>query len=95
MKAFFQKHKKLHIWLLADLVLLAAYFLCRQNRMWMNALTTGVTTPLKRAVGRLCYRTDISIMEVLGVLLVIGGFIYVICALIAIVRAKDHRKNCI
>ena len=71
MKNWFCKHKKLHIWLLADLVLLAAYFLCRPNRAWMNALTRRVTTPLKQALGRLCYRTDISIMEVLAVLMVI------------------------
>ena len=94
MKNWFCKHKKLHIWLLADLILLAAYFLCRPNRAWMNALTRRVTTPLKQAVGRLCYRTDISIMEVLAVLLVIGGVLYVACTVIALVRAKGNRKCC-
>ena len=94
MKTFFQKHQKLHIWLLTDLVLLAAYFLCRQNRTWMNALAEHVTTPLKQAAGRLCYMTELSIMEVLTALLVIGGIAYAVWSVIAIVRARGYRKSC-
>ena len=78
MKAFLLKHKKLHLWLLVDLVLLAAYFLCRPNRKWMNALAAGVTGPLRKAIGSLCYLTEISIMEVLGVLLVVAGAAYLV-----------------
>ena len=68
MKAFFLRHKKLHIWLLADLCLLAAFWLCRGNRAWMNALADHVTGPLKQALGRACYLTDVSVMEALYVL---------------------------
>ena len=35
---FFKSHQKLHIWLLADLVLLAAFWIAREHRDWMNAL---------------------------------------------------------
>lgn len=93
MKAFLLKHKKLHLWLLVDLVLLAAYFLCRPNRKWMNALAAGVTGPLRKAIGSLCYLTEISIMEVLGVLLVVAGAAYLVWSVAAIVRAKGRRGH--
>ena len=50
---FLKTYKKLHIWLLADLCLLAAYWLCRGNRGWMNTLAAHVTVPLRRAIGSL------------------------------------------
>jgi len=91
MKTFFSNYKKLHFWLLANLVALAAYFLCRGNRAWMNALTANLTTPLKQALGRLCYRVDFSVMEALYTLAGILAIAYVIWSLIAIVRAKGRR----
>lgn len=91
MRAFLKPYKKLHIWLLTDLVLLAAYFLWRGNRTWMNFLAENVTTPLKRALGRLCYRVEFSVMELLAVLLVVGGAVYVFWSVIAVVRAKKRR----
>ena len=94
MKAFFVKHKKLHIWLLADLTLLAAYFLCRRNRAWMNFWVHEITTPFKRGLGKVCYLTEISVMEVMCVLAVLAGAVYVIAAVRALVRAKGHWKSC-
>jgi len=91
MKAFFLKHKKLYIWLLADLGLLAAFFLSRSNRVWMNALAERVTTPLKQAIGRLCYLTPVSVMEVLCVLLVLFGVAYVVWSVVAVCRKKEKR----
>lgn len=91
MKAFFFKHKKLHIWLLADLGLLAVFWLTRSCRTWMNALADHVTGPLRQAIGRLCYLTDISVMEVLGVLLVLAGIAYVVWSIAAVVREKGRR----
>ena len=38
LKAFFLRHKKLHIWLLADCTLLAAFFAIRGHRSWMTRL---------------------------------------------------------
>lgn len=91
MKQFFLSHKKLHIWLLADLALLAAYFLCRRQRSWMNALQDHVTGPLRQALGRVCYRTDVSVMEVLYVLLALAGIAYVIWSAAVVARAKGRR----
>ena len=91
MRTFWNTNKKLHIWLLADLLALAAYFLCRGNRAWMNGLAERFTTPLKQALGRLCYRVPFSVMELLAVLLVVGGTAYVVWNIAAVVRAKKRR----
>lgn len=91
MGKFFCTHKKLHIWLLTDLGALASYFLCRGNRAWMNALADYVTTPFKHWLGSLCYRTDISVMEVLYVLAILLGLAYVVWSAISVVRAKGLR----
>lgn len=85
MKAFFRQNRKLHLWLLCDLVLLAAFFLLRRSRGIMNALTHGFTNPLRRAVGRVCERFPFSVAELLIVLLVLfvlfllGQGIYRLC----------------
>lgn len=65
---FFKSHQKLHIWLLADLVLLAAFWIAREHRDWMNALERFVSAPIRRSLGSLCYRVSFSVMEVLYVL---------------------------
>ena len=65
MKAFFQAHKKLHIWLLAELFLLGVFLLARPRKAWMNVLADHVTTPLKTALGRLWGAVPFSVMEAL------------------------------
>ena len=89
MKTFFQKHQRLHIWLLTDLSLLAVFCLVRENRTWMNALAKHVAGPLRQTVGRLCYRTEISVMEVLAVLLVL----LVIFRLTGLSRRRRYGRN--
>ena len=88
---FLRAYRKLHLWLLADLGVLAAYFLCRGNRDWMNALTETVTGPLKRALGRLCYGVPFSVMEVLYALAGVLAVAYVVWSIVAVVRAKGRR----
>ena len=91
MKQFFLHHKKLHIWLLADLCLLAAFALLRESRGAMNAFVGHVSTPVRRFIGRLCYRVDFSVAEMLCVVLVLTVIAYVIWSIIAVVRAKGCR----
>lgn len=91
MRAFFKRHGKLHLWLLADLGALAAFWLLRGNREWMNALADRVTTPLKQFIGRVCYLTEVSVMEVLGVLLVLAGAAYLVWSVTAVRRAEGRR----
>ena len=93
MRAFLNRHRKLHIWLAADLCLLGAFWLFRGNRAWMNALAENVTGPLRQAIGRLCYRTEVSVMEVLGVLLVLAGVVYLIWSVLAVKKAVGHRLD--
>ena len=78
MKKAFCRHRRLYIWLLADLALLAAYLLLRGIRGCMNAVA-GITRPLRTALGRLAYTVDFSVMEVLYVLAVLAVLIAVLC----------------
>ena len=65
---FWKNHKKLHIWLGADLAVLGLYLALRHDRGLMNGFADHITTPLKGALGRLCALTSLSVMELLYVL---------------------------
>jgi hypothetical protein len=91
LRAFWKRHQKLHLWLAADLALLAAFFAARGRRTWMNAVADHVTTPLRRAIGDLCYRVEFSVMEVLCAALALFIVIYLIWSVVAVVRAKGRR----
>lgn len=92
MKAFFKAHRKLHIWLLADLCLLAAFWLCRGSRTVMTALS-GAATVVCRALGRVCYRVPFSVAEVLCVLLVVFALGYLVWSIAAVTRATGRRGH--
>ena len=91
MKAFFLRHQKLHLWLLGDLFLLVLFYLVRGNRALMNVLAERVTAPLRRAIATLTYRTEVSVMEVLCVLLVLGAAGYLLGSAWAVLRARGRR----
>ena len=90
---FFKTHRKLHIWLLADLMLLAAFLLARGHRQWMNAWERVVSAPIRRALGSLCDRVSFSVMEVLYVLAAVLVLAYVVWSIAAVVRARGRRKR--
>lgn len=90
---FFKSHQKLHIWLLADLVLLAAFWIAREHRDWTNALERFVSAPIRRSLGSLCYRVSFSVMEVLYVLAAVLALAYVVWNITAVVRARGRRKR--
>ena len=91
MKAFLKSRKKLHLWLLVNLVWGLVYLVIRRNKAWMNAVSAHVTGPLRRAIGSLCYRTDASVMEWLCVLAVLVAAGYVIWCIMAVGRARGRR----
>ena len=93
MKNFFGTHKKLHIWLLADIGLLLAFFLLRGQKGLMNAVADHFTGPLRRGLGKVCYLVPFSVMEAVEVLAVLFGAGYVIWNVRAVVRAKDGRRD--
>ena len=93
MKTFFLNHKKLHVWLLLDLCVFAAYFLCRGNRAWMNAITRYITGPIEAALGRVCAYTPVSVMEVSIVAAALCAAAYVAYNIRAVIRAKGRRRE--
>ena len=91
MKRFWKAHQKLHIWLLADLLLLGAFFLFRGQRAWMNAIQDNFTGPLRQALGRLCYRVEFSVMELSIVLAILAAAAYILWSVWAVVKEKGRR----
>lgn len=87
MKKLFLRYRKLHLWLLVDLVFLAAFFLLRRSRAVMNALTQGFTNPLRRGIGRLCECVSFSVAELLYVLAALGAAAFLILGIRAVVRS--------
>ena len=73
---FFKKYSKLHSWLLANLALIGLFLLTRNNRAWMNALTTYVTEPLKRTVADFTYLVEFSVAEVLYISAIAAAIIW-------------------
>ena len=88
MKALFLYCKKLHLWLLANLGLLAAFLFARQSRAAMNALTEGFTNPLRRALGSLCERVPFSVSEGLYVLVAAGFLAFLVLGVRAVARSR-------
>ena len=86
-------YKRLHLWLAADLLLLLLYRLLRGQRALMNAIAERVTGPLRQFAGRLCYLTDVSIMEVLDVLAVLAVLGYVVWTIRAVTRTAGRREK--
>ncbi len=91
MKKFFLKYRKLHIWLAADLGLLAAYFLLRGQRKLMNALAFHVTGPFRRGIGRVCYLVPFSVMEVVVAGAVLAAVVYLAWSIAAVIRTRESR----
>ena len=90
---FLRAHRKLHIWLLADLMLLAAFWIAREHRDWMNALADHVVLPLRLALSSVTYRVSFSVMEVLYALAALAAIGYVAWSVAAVVRAGGRRKR--
>ena len=88
---FWKNHKKLHIWLGADLAVLGLYLALRHDRELMNGFADHITTPLKGALGRLCALTSLSVMELLYVLAGAAALVYVVWSVIAVVKARGCR----
>ena len=91
MKRFLLRHKKLHLWLAADLLALALFYLLRPNTVLMNFLADSLTAPLRRVIASATYLTDISIMEVLCILLVVLAAAYLLWTAAAVYRAAGRR----
>ena len=87
---FLKKHKKLHIWLLVDLVVIALFLLLRNNRSLMNALAAHVTEPLKRGLAALAYLVEFSVAEMLYAIAFGAGILLLCAAVRALVRSRKR-----
>ena len=92
MKDFFSRYKKLHIWLLAVLFLLALFLLARNNRELMNWLVTDVTQPLKDAVASVCYLVSFPVIEILYILAGAWVVVHIVVSAVKIRRARGRRR---
>lgn len=93
MKVFFLRHRKLHIWLLAELAILGVFFAVQKNGVWMTALTQRVFNPFRRTLGTLSYRVHFSVMEVLCIALVVFIAAYLTVGTVAVIRAGKQRSR--
>jgi len=89
-KAFFLLYKKLHIWLLTALALLAAFLLLRPFRTVMAPIAAAMAA-LRRGLGAVCYLTTVSVMEVLCGLIVLAVPGYLVWAAVWFLRGKGER----
>ena len=74
MKAFWQRDRKLHLWLLCLAAFFAAFAVLRQNRSLMQTLCRRVLLPWERMLGRLCGFVSVSAAEVLIIAALCGAF---------------------
>ena len=88
---FWRNHKKLYIWLGADLTALGLYLVLRHDRSLMNCFANRITTPLKGILGRLCALTSLSVMELLCALAAAAAIAYAVWSVAAVVKARGHR----
>ena len=65
MRAFFRRHRGLHIWLLSVCGVLGLYFALRTVPGLMNWVSRQVVMPLERAAASVCYRASFSVAELL------------------------------
>ena len=90
MKDFFLRHKRLHLWLLTNAALLAAFFLLQNQRDFMTAVSE-VMAVVRHGLAAVSYLVSVSMAELLVVLLVVAAVVYVFWSVVAVVRAKGRR----
>ena len=94
MKRWWNRHKKWHLWLLTDLVLLAAFFLLRPYKPLMNALADHVTTPIKTALAVFWSGVSVSAAEVMY-LIAVAAVIFWATGLIRALVQRSRRGETI
>ncbi len=92
MKDFFLRHKKLHLWLLTNAVLLVAFFLLQDQRGFMTAVSE-VMAVVRHGLAAATYLVPVSVAELLVVLLVAACVVYIVWSVVAVARAKGRRLH--
>jgi len=92
MRSFLRFFRQLHIWLLANLAVLALFFLLRARRDIMTAVSAWFSMPVERFLGRFWSFLPFSVAEVCYAAVVIGVPVFVGYSIFAISRAEYKRE---
>ncbi len=93
MRSFLRYFRRLHIWLLVNLALIAAFFFASGRADWMTLLAERVSMPVERALGRLWACVPFSVAEMgyaLAAALCLG---YLVWSVAATARAEYKREE--
>lgn len=93
MKAWFLRWKKLHSWLITVLVLIAAFLMGRGSRPLMNFLVERITSPVKNAIGTVCYLVPVPVYEVAYLALGVWAIWYLIATAVKLRRSEKGQRG--
>ncbi len=91
MKQFFLRHWKLHGWLVGALAVVLFFHTAKYNRSLMNALAEHVTEPLKQTLGALCDAASFSVAEVLIIVAIQVGILYLCIMAVDLLRGENKK----
>ncbi len=81
----------MHLWLLANLLLLAAFFALRNIRAAMDFYTAYISDPLVSLLRRATALVPFSVAELLCAALVLGGIFFLVRGVYHIVKTEEKR----
>ncbi|MCF0137324.1 MAG: DUF3810 domain-containing protein [Oscillospiraceae bacterium] len=84
---------KRHVLLAVFTALIVLFRLLRGNRSVMNAVWERLVHPYQIHAARLCSRLPFSVMELIYVLAILGGLVYIIYQSCGIIRKPDKLKR--
>jgi len=91
MRSFYRFFRGLHRWLIANVCVLALYFLLRPQRGVMNWWTQRVALPLERALAALCALVPTSVAEWFYVAAALALLAWLAAFAVALLRAPYKR----
>ncbi len=92
MRSFIRFFKKLHIWFLVNIAVLALFFLLRARRDVMTAVSTYFSMPVERFFGRVWSVVPFSVAELCYAAAVVVPVVFLIYSIRAISRAEFKRE---
>lgn len=93
MKAFLSRHKKLHIWLLTALSVIALFFIFRNSKYAMNFWVNYITTPIKKVCVSVNSIFFFSVAEVFIVLFALFLIASLIRSIIVLIRNDNKLRT--
>lgn len=82
-----------HVLSIISLVVIAAYFLTRDDKEIMASISAGFSQPYHRLAGRISSAVDFSIAEFLYLVVILAVIIYIVRAVILLITKKEKLKR--